>query len=288
MRNEATPEPARPVIPPLSIHPVVHADRHPEAPRLPAAHHPSTWQSSLYWVWHCKFLATKNGKEIKHILKDVAHHEWEGNKLGMALHPCPYLDTSSSMCCLLAGRCINNAFFCFFSVNFVMHRWGCRLHTIPLLSLDLILLVLQEKKKPTKKQTKEEQQFAKERVLQIWKLHQVFLFFFSVLGLLQIRPWEIKEVSKALLEVAVFIFFCCYCGFAEIWSFGIRSWQFLLLLQVWLISDFDHQVCKFRVSKRKGSTNLETASGFSVFIFILFILFYFFSVGSSSDPSVRN
>jgi hypothetical protein len=33
---------------------------------------------------------------------------------------------------------------------------------------------------------------------------------------------------------------------------------------------------------------LETASGFSVFIFILFILFYFFSVGSSSDPSVRN
>ncbi len=38
-----------------------------------------------------------------------AHQEWEGNKLGMAFHPCPYLDTSSSsMCCLLAGRCINN------------------------------------------------------------------------------------------------------------------------------------------------------------------------------------
>lgn len=32
-----------------------------------------------------------------------AHQEWEGNKPGMALHPCPYLDTSSSsMCCLLA------------------------------------------------------------------------------------------------------------------------------------------------------------------------------------------
>jgi hypothetical protein len=94
-------------------------------------------------------------KEIKHILKDVAHQEWEGNKPGMALHPCPYLDTSSSsMCCLLAGRCINNAFFCFFSVNFVMHRWGCWLHTIPLLSLDLILLVLQEKKNPPKNKQK--------------------------------------------------------------------------------------------------------------------------------------
>ncbi len=45
MRNEAAPEPARPVIrpaiPPLSICPVVHADRHPEAPTLPATHHPS-------------------------------------------------------------------------------------------------------------------------------------------------------------------------------------------------------------------------------------------------------
>jgi len=52
MRNEAAPEPARlvirPVIPPLAIHPVVHADQHSEAPRLPAAHHPSTWQPSLY------------------------------------------------------------------------------------------------------------------------------------------------------------------------------------------------------------------------------------------------
>ncbi len=98
------------------------------------------------------------------------------------------------------------------------------------------------------------------------------VFFFSVLGLLQIRLWEIKEVSKALLEVAVFIFFYCCCGFAEIWSFGIRSWQFLLLLQVWLIFDFDHQVCTFRVSKRKGSTNLETASGFSVFFLVLGLL----------------
>jgi len=43
-------------------------------------------------------------------------------------------------------------------------------------------------------------ELAKERVLQIWKLHPIFLFFyFPVLGLLQIRPWEIKEVSKALL-----------------------------------------------------------------------------------------
>jgi hypothetical protein len=38
-----------------------------------------------------------------------AHQEWEGNKPGMAFHPCLYLDTSSSsMWCLLAGRCINN------------------------------------------------------------------------------------------------------------------------------------------------------------------------------------
>ncbi len=38
-----------------------------------------------------------------------AHQEWEGNKPGMALHPCPHIDTSSSsMCYLLAGRCINN------------------------------------------------------------------------------------------------------------------------------------------------------------------------------------
>jgi hypothetical protein len=35
-----------------------------EAPRLPAAHHPSTRQPSLYWAWHCSFLPTKNGKEI--------------------------------------------------------------------------------------------------------------------------------------------------------------------------------------------------------------------------------
>jgi len=45
MRNEASPESVRlvirPVIHPLSIRPVVHADRHLGAPRLPAAHHPS-------------------------------------------------------------------------------------------------------------------------------------------------------------------------------------------------------------------------------------------------------
>jgi len=56
---------------------------------------------SLYRVRHCNFLPTKNGKEIKHILKDngkeinqelhtipllsrtlqfSAHQEWEGNK----------------------------------------------------------------------------------------------------------------------------------------------------------------------------------------------------------------
>jgi hypothetical protein len=52
MRNEVAPEPARLVIRlvihPLSIRLVFHANRHPEAPRLPAAHHPSTWQPSLY------------------------------------------------------------------------------------------------------------------------------------------------------------------------------------------------------------------------------------------------
>jgi hypothetical protein len=47
------------------------------------------------------------------------HQEWEGNKPGMALHPCPYLDiSSSSMCCLLAGWCINNVFFMLFSDQF--------------------------------------------------------------------------------------------------------------------------------------------------------------------------
>jgi hypothetical protein len=47
------------------------------------------------------------------------HQEWEGNKPGMALHPCPYLDIlSSSMCCLLAGWCINNVFFLLFSGQF--------------------------------------------------------------------------------------------------------------------------------------------------------------------------
>jgi hypothetical protein len=36
-------------------------------------------------------------------LQFSAHQEWEGNKSRMALHPCPYLDTSSSfMCSLLA------------------------------------------------------------------------------------------------------------------------------------------------------------------------------------------
>jgi hypothetical protein len=60
---------------------------------------------SLYWVGHCNFLPTKNGKEIKHKTKDngqeinqelhtipllswtlqfSAHQEWEGNKPRMA------------------------------------------------------------------------------------------------------------------------------------------------------------------------------------------------------------
>jgi hypothetical protein len=80
--------------------------------------HPSNCpcESTPWKLWGCRLhtiplrsltlqlLPTKNGKEIKHILKDVAHQEWEGNKPGMALHPCPYLDTSSSsMCCLLDG-----------------------------------------------------------------------------------------------------------------------------------------------------------------------------------------
>ncbi len=45
MRNEASPEAVRPVvrpvIRPLSIRPVVHAVDTLEAPRLPAAYHPS-------------------------------------------------------------------------------------------------------------------------------------------------------------------------------------------------------------------------------------------------------
>ncbi len=85
----------------------------------------------------------KNTSDTTHQVS--GHQEWEGNKPGMALHPCPYLDiSSSSMCCLLAGWCINNVFFCCFPVNFVMHRWGCRLHTTPLLSLTLQLSAHQD------------------------------------------------------------------------------------------------------------------------------------------------
>ncbi len=42
-----------------------------------------------------------------------------------------------------------------------------------------------------------------------------------------------------------------------------------------MIFDFDHQVCKFRVNKRKGSTNLETTSDFSVFFFFFFFFLFF-------------
>ncbi len=40
---------------------------------------------SLCWVGHCNFLPTKNGKEIKHILKD------NGKKINQELHTIPLL-----------------------------------------------------------------------------------------------------------------------------------------------------------------------------------------------------
>ncbi len=94
-------------------------------------------------------------------------------------------------------------------------------------------------KKTTKKQTKEEQQFAKERVLQFGNCIRFFCFFFvvAVLGLLQIRPWEIKEVSKALLEVAVFFF--------------------LLLLLLWVCRDL-----KFRNSQLAASSSSSSLTDF--------------------------
>ncbi len=62
MRNEASPESMRPVIRPvilpLSIRPVVHADGHPGSFEV------ASCTPSLCWVWHCSFLPTKNGKEI--------------------------------------------------------------------------------------------------------------------------------------------------------------------------------------------------------------------------------
>ncbi len=47
----------RPVVP-LSIRPVVHANWHPGSSEVAGC------TPSLYWVWHCSFLPTKNGKEI--------------------------------------------------------------------------------------------------------------------------------------------------------------------------------------------------------------------------------
>jgi hypothetical protein len=67
MRNEASPESVRPVILPLSIRPVVHADGHPGSSEI------ASCTPSLCWVWHCSFLPTKNGKEI--------NQEWNNNNL---------------------------------------------------------------------------------------------------------------------------------------------------------------------------------------------------------------
>ncbi len=87
--------------------PWTRLSRHPS----PSSLCPSVWLSAR--------ILKDNGKEKNQELHTIpllsltlqfsAHQEWEGNKPGMAFHPCPYLDTSSSsMCCLLAGRCINN------------------------------------------------------------------------------------------------------------------------------------------------------------------------------------
>ncbi len=49
--------PSVPVVP-LSSRPVVHANRHPGRSEVACC------TPSLYWVWQCNFLPTKNGKEI--------------------------------------------------------------------------------------------------------------------------------------------------------------------------------------------------------------------------------
>jgi len=75
MRNEASPESARPVICPCR--PSIHLSGRP-------------CESTPWKLRGCRLHTIPL---LSLTLQLSAHQEWEGNKPGMALHPCPYLDT---------------------------------------------------------------------------------------------------------------------------------------------------------------------------------------------------
>jgi len=75
MRNEASPESARPVICPCC--PSIHLSGRP-------------CESTPWKLRGCRLHTILL---LSLTLQLSAHQEWEGNKPGMALHPCPYLDT---------------------------------------------------------------------------------------------------------------------------------------------------------------------------------------------------
>jgi len=75
MRNEASLESIRPVIRPC--HPSVHLSSRPCES--------TPWKLRGCWLNTIPLLSLT--------LQLSTHQEWEGNKPGMALHTCPYLDT---------------------------------------------------------------------------------------------------------------------------------------------------------------------------------------------------
>jgi len=94
-----------------------------EALRLLAAHHPSIKSDTAAFCpprmgrksIHHAMLSQLATSQMPNLVDEMASKLWPVKffiyKINqeLALHPCPYLDTSSSsMCCLLARRCINN------------------------------------------------------------------------------------------------------------------------------------------------------------------------------------
>jgi hypothetical protein len=82
MRNEASPESVRPVIRPvihpLSIRPVVHADRHLGSSEVAGC------TPSLGWTpWKLRGCRLHTIPLLSLTLQLSAHQEWEGNKPGM-------------------------------------------------------------------------------------------------------------------------------------------------------------------------------------------------------------
>jgi hypothetical protein len=78
----------------------------PLNPSCRSSRHSSVHSSDRSWEstpWKLRGYRLHTIPLLSLTLQLSAHQEWEGNKPGMALHPCPSLDTSSSsMCCLLA------------------------------------------------------------------------------------------------------------------------------------------------------------------------------------------